>query len=55
MVDLNLVIHEIREIIFIPEHVNVVIMNTLPTLNTDRTKMHQLFQNLISNAVMHIP
>ena len=55
MVDLNSVIHEIREIIFIPEHVNVVIMNTLPVLNSDRTKMHQLFQNLISNAVMHIP
>ncbi len=53
-VDLNKVIQEIREIIFIPEHVSVVIMNTLPTLSADRTKMHQLFQNLIGNAVMHI-
>ena len=53
-VDLNIVIQEIREIIFVPDHVNVVIMNTLPTLTADRTKMHQLFQNLIGNAVVHI-
>ena len=53
-VDLNIVIQEIREIIFIPDHVKVVIMNTLPVLETDKTKMHQLFQNLIGNAVMHI-
>ena len=53
-VDLNQVISEIREIIFIPDHVNVVIMDELPTLIADKTKIHQLFQNLISNAVVHI-
>ncbi|WP_232520957.1 sensor histidine kinase [Flagellimonas nanhaiensis] len=53
-VDVNQVISEIREIIFIPDHVNVVIMDTLPTLMADKTKIHQLFQNLISNAVVHI-
>ena len=53
-VDLNAVVQEIREIIFIPDNVNVVIMNPLPTLTADRTKMHQLLQNLIGNAVMHI-
>ena len=53
-VDLNSVVNEIREIIFIPEHVHVLIMNTLPTINADQTKIHQLFQNLISNAVVHI-
>lgn len=54
LVDVNAIIHEICEIIFVPEHVNVVISNTLPTLTADRTKIHQLFQNLIGNAVMHI-
>ncbi len=53
-VDLNLVVEEIREIIFIPDHVRVVIMETLPTVCAEKTKMHQLFQNLLSNAVMHI-
>lgn len=52
--DLNIVVNEIREVIFIPEHVHVVIMNTLPTINVDRTKIHQLFQNLIGNSVVHI-
>ncbi len=53
-VDLNTVINEIREIIFVPEHVRIVIMNPLPTIKADKTKMHQLFQNLISNAVVNI-
>ncbi|MEK6152189.1 PAS domain S-box protein [Flavobacteriaceae bacterium 3-367] len=53
-VDLNRIVQHIREIIFIPEHVSVVIMNTLPTIKADPTQMQQLFQNLIGNAVMHI-
>lgn len=53
-VDVNEVVQKIREIIFIPEHVNVIIMNTLPIINADKTKIHQLFQNIISNAVVHI-
>jgi len=53
-VDLNQVVNEIREIIYTPNHVNVVIMTPLPTLQADATKMHQLFQNLISNAVTNI-
>ncbi len=53
-VDLNTVVNEIREIIFIPDHVNVIIMDPLPTLEADATKMHQLFQNLIGNAVTNI-
>lgn len=54
IIDLNVVVNEIREVIFIPDNVHVLIMNTLPTINVDRTKIHQLFQNLIANAVVHI-
>ena len=53
-VDFNTVINEIIAVIFIPDHVQIRLTNTLPTLNADKTKIHQLFQNLISNAVMHI-
>ncbi len=54
VVDLNEVIDEIREIIFVPDHVNIIIMNPLPSIKVDKTKIHQLFQNLISNAVVNI-
>jgi PAS domain S-box-containing protein len=50
-IDLNKVIQNIIEIIHIPKNITVKINNTLPTLQTDRFRMQQLFQNLISNAV----
>ncbi len=53
-VDVNEVIKEITDIIFIPEHVKIVTTSTLPTLFADRTKIHQLIQNFLSNAVVHI-
>ncbi|TLP76786.1 PAS domain-containing sensor histidine kinase [Maribacter sp. ACAM166] len=53
-VDLNKVVAEIGEIIYIPGHVKLIVPQNLPTIIADRTKMHQLFQNIISNAVVHI-
>lgn len=54
LVDLNEVVQDIKEIIFVPEHVNIKLLNPLPSIRVDKTKIHQLFQNLISNAVVHI-
>ncbi|NNL09388.1 MAG: GHKL domain-containing protein, partial [Croceitalea sp.] len=53
-VDVNEVIHNIKEIIFIPEHVSIQVMGTLPIIQADQTKIHQLFQNFLSNAVVNI-
>ncbi|WP_291871343.1 PAS domain-containing sensor histidine kinase [Maribacter sp.] len=53
-VDVNEVVKEITDIIYIPDHVRVVAVNTLPTIFADRTKIHQLIQNFLSNAVVHI-
>ncbi|MDF4202523.1 PAS domain S-box protein [Maribacter sp. SA7] len=53
-VDLNGVISDIGETIFIPEHVKLVVPRTLPTIMADRIKVHQVFQNIIGNAVVHI-
>jgi signal transduction histidine kinase len=50
-IDLNKVVQNILEIIHIPKNIHVTICNTLPSLQTDRFRMQQLFQNLISNAV----
>lgn len=50
-IDLNKVVQNIVDIIHIPKNITVTITNTLPSLQTDRFRMQQLFQNLISNAV----
>ncbi|WP_165748545.1 PAS domain-containing sensor histidine kinase [Cellulophaga sp. Z1A5H] len=53
-VDVNEVIKEITDIIYTPDHVKIVVTNKLPTIFADRTKIHQLIQNFLSNAVVHI-
>lgn len=53
-VDVNEVIDEIKDIIYIPEHVNIKTKKKLPLIKADKTKIHQLFQNFMSNAVVNI-
>ncbi|MCH9659710.1 MAG: PAS domain S-box protein [Bacteroidetes bacterium] len=53
-VDINELIEEIRQTHFFPKHISLVIKRPLPTLNVDRVRVLQLFQNLISNAVRYI-
>tara|TARA_R110002033_G_scaffold30064_4_gene66956 strand:- start:5736 stop:6695 length:960 start_codon:yes stop_codon:yes gene_type:complete len=53
-VNLNEVITDIGETIYIPDHVKLVIPKPLPTIMADRIKVHQVFQNIIGNAVVHI-
>ncbi len=53
-IDLNEIVQNSITIIHIPENVSVTIKKKLPTIETDRFRMQQLFQNLISNAVNYI-
>ncbi|SNZ01260.1 PAS domain-containing sensor histidine kinase [Flagellimonas pacifica] len=53
-VDINEVIREIEEIIYIPENVKIKTKKKLPSIKADKTKIHQLFQNFLSNAVVNI-
>ena len=49
--DLNEVVRNTIETIHIPKNIAVTIANELPSMETNSFIMHQLFQNLISNAV----
>ena len=50
-VDLNDMVPDIINILYVPEHIEIKLLKTLPIVNGDRTKLQQLFQNLIGNAV----
>ncbi|WP_139959830.1 PAS domain S-box protein [Flavicella sediminum] len=51
IVDLNILINDLKKLIYLPKNIELKILTTLPTLKTDQTKIQQVFQNLISNAV----
>ena len=53
-VNINEVIQDIINTIYIPKHVTVVSQKELPIINGDKTRIQQLFQNIISNAVNYI-
>ena len=50
-VDLNYIIKDIITVLYIPNHINIKINKTLPTLKGDKTKLQQVFLNLITNAI----
>ena len=50
-VNLNLLVDDLKQILFAPEHISIKVLNKLTTVKGDKTKLHQLFQNLISNAI----
>jgi len=52
-VDLNVVLKGILDMIFIPSHIKVAVQNQLPVIDADTTRIQQLFQNLISNAITY--
>ena len=53
-VDLNKLIEEIKDRIAVPENIKVVINGQLPKIICEKTRMTQIFQNLISNAVNYM-
>lgn len=53
-VDLNDLVNQLVDIMYVPKHIEVRVLNTLPHIKGDQTKLQQLFQNLISNAVKFI-
>jgi PAS domain S-box-containing protein len=53
-VDVQQIVESIIGIIHIPEHITVTIKNKLPIIKADNSRIQQLFQNIIVNAVNYI-
>lgn len=50
-VDLNIIVTELNTVLMIPEHITLQVKSKLPKVTGHQTKLEQLFQNLISNAI----
>jgi len=50
-VDLNQLVPEVIDSLAPPSHIRIEVAERLPVLRTERTRMLQLFQNLLSNAI----
>lgn len=53
-VDLNTLLIDLKNVLFIPDHINLLIQKDLPVVNAEKVKIQQIFQNLISNSIKFI-
>lgn len=52
-IDLNVLLQDVLHLVYIPKHITFRIKKKLPSIQGDGTRLIQLFQNLISNAVRY--
>ncbi|GGI82382.1 PAS domain-containing sensor histidine kinase [Legionella impletisoli] len=50
-IDLNKLIDEIKTILMPPDHIEIKIQKKLPIIFAEKFHIHQVFQNLVSNAI----
>lgn len=54
LVDLNITVHEVLDLIAPPDNFDVQVETHLPQIWCEKTRIAQVFQNLVSNAVKYI-
>jgi light-regulated signal transduction histidine kinase (bacteriophytochrome) len=54
VVNLNELVSEVIDMIAPPENITITVENELPTIECERTRIMQVFQNLIGNAVKYM-
>lgn len=52
-VDVQELLNQMIKYLFLPDRVKISVVNTMPVLFTNRQKLQQVFQNLISNAIKY--
>lgn len=53
-VDLNQLVREVIDLLAPPDNIKVTVDASLPTVKTEPTRIQQVFQNLISNAIKYM-
>ena len=53
-IDLNTLVSDVINMINPPEDIDITVEEKLPTILCERTRMEQVFQNLLSNAVRYM-
>ncbi|MEW6349004.1 MAG: ATP-binding protein [Thermodesulfobacteriota bacterium] len=54
VVDLNQVLREVLDSLDPPSHITIVVENDLPSVRGEETRLHEVFQNLLDNAVKYM-
>ncbi len=54
LVDLNELVEEVVETLSLPPNIRVIMENRLPSIVCERTRLVQVFQNLVDNAIKSI-
>lgn len=52
-VDSGELVNQLVKLLYPPPHIHIQVDGVLPTLQTNRLKLQQVFQNFISNAIKH--
>lgn len=52
--DLNEIVSNVIDLINCPENITIELSDTLPIINIDKTRISQVFQNLIGNAIKYM-